>query len=142
MGRLREANGAGVAALVVVLLRVAGRIGGVPRVAQAFDAHALNALLVDNEKQPVGDILATAAGADLRRIRGIETALEIPPRKSHAEGDRTLAGVMSVVRFSGLFSVARQAGRFKSRYGTGLQATKKARQQKSQQGRCAGRGAV
>jgi hypothetical protein len=47
-------------------------------------------------------LLATAAGATLRRIRGRETAMEIPPRRSCAERDATPAGVMSVVRFSGL----------------------------------------
>ena len=49
-----------------------------------------------------GVLLATAAGADLRRIRGMETAMEKPPRRNCAERDTTPAGVMSVVRFSGL----------------------------------------
>ena len=49
-----------------------------------------------------GVLTATAAGADLRRIRGMETAMEMPPRRSCAERDTTPAGVLSVVRFSGL----------------------------------------
>ncbi len=48
-----------------------------------------------------GVLLGKAAGADLRRIRGIKTAKEIPPRRSCEERDTTPAGVMSVVRISG-----------------------------------------
>ncbi len=75
----REAIGQGgverfhavVATSVVALHGIWGRIGGGPAVAQPFNGHALNALLVDNGEQLVRHIGATAADLIEERHLGL-----------------------------------------------------------------------